>query len=73
MLKRRFLAFPSGPGGLRELPGAGRNHFHLSWYLVVPGITSYGQNPGGSFITLYGMLCFIAVCSCSTVVYSCLF
>ena len=39
-LKLRLLAFPEGPGGFRELRGAGRNHFHLSWYLVVPGMTS---------------------------------
>ena len=33
VLKLRFLAFPEGPGGFRELRKAGRNHFHLSWYL----------------------------------------
>ena len=33
VLKLRFLAVPRGPGGFRELRGAGRNHFHLSWYL----------------------------------------
>ena len=33
VLKLRFLAFPQGPGGFRELREAGRNHFHLSWYL----------------------------------------
>ena len=38
-----FLAFPGGPGGFRELREAGRNHFHLSWYLFEPGVTSYGQ------------------------------
>ena len=43
VLKRRFLAFPGGPGGFRELREAGRNHFHLSWYPLVPRITSYGQ------------------------------
>ena len=43
VLKLRFLAFPGGPGGFRELREAGRNHFHLSWYLLVPGITSYDQ------------------------------
>ena len=31
VLKLRFLAFSEGPGGFRELPEAGRNHFHLSW------------------------------------------
>ena len=41
--KLRFLAFPQGPGGFREVRGAGRNHFHLSWYLSVPGVTSYDQ------------------------------
>ena len=43
VLKLRFLAFVEGPGGFRELREAGRNHFHLSWYLVVLGITSYDQ------------------------------
>ena len=43
VLKRRFLAFPGGPGGFRELREAGRNHFHLSWYLSVPGVTSYAK------------------------------
>ena len=43
VLKLRFLAFSQGPGGFRELREAGRNHFHLSWYLLVPGITSYDQ------------------------------
>ena len=37
-LKLRFLAFSEGPGGFRELREAGRNHFHLSWYLLVPGV-----------------------------------
>ena len=44
VLKLGFLAFSGGPGGFRELREAGRNHFHLSWYLIVPGIKSYGQN-----------------------------
>ena len=35
-----FLAFPRGPGGFRELREAGRKLFHLSWYLLVPGVTS---------------------------------
>ena len=48
VLKLRILAFPGGPGGFRELREAGRNHFILSWYLVVPGITSYGQDRGGA-------------------------
>ena len=42
-----FLAFPQGPGGFRELRKAGRNHSHLSWYLKVAGITSYGRKPWG--------------------------
>ena len=41
--KLRLWAFPGGPGGFRELREADRNHFHLSWYLLVPGVTSYGQ------------------------------
>ena len=40
-LKLWLLAFPQGPGGFREVREAGRNHFHLSWYLIVPGVTSY--------------------------------
>ena len=43
VLKLRFLAFSQGPGGFRELREAGRNHFHLSWYLLVPGVTSYDR------------------------------
>ena len=43
VLKLRFLAFPEGPGGFRELREASRKHFHLSWYLLVPGVTSYDQ------------------------------
>ena len=43
VLYNRFLAFSRGPGGFRELREAGRKHFHLSWYLLVPGITSYGK------------------------------
>ena len=30
VLKLRFLAFPGGPGGFRELREASRNHLHLS-------------------------------------------
>ena len=44
--KFRFSAFPGGPGGFREVREAGRNHFHLSWYLSVSVVTSYGQKPG---------------------------
>ena len=43
VLKLRFLVFSQGPGGFRELREAGRNRFHLSWYLLVPGVTSYDQ------------------------------
>ena len=51
VLKLRFLAFPEGPGGFREVREADRNHFHLSWYLLVPRITSYGQKPSwGEFV-----------------------
>ena len=41
VLKLTFLAFPGGPGGFRKVREAGRNHFHLSWYLLVPGARSY--------------------------------
>ena len=41
----RLSAFSWGPGGFRELQEAGRNHFHLSWYLSDAVVTSYGQNP----------------------------
>ena len=50
-----FLAFPGGPGGFREVREAGRNHFHLSWYLIVPGITSYGQKTLGEVFFLSSM------------------
>ena len=43
VLKFRFLAFPGVPGGFRELREAGRNHLHLSWYLLVLGVTRYDQ------------------------------
>ena len=53
VLKHRFLAFSPGAGGFKELRGASRNHFHLSWYLIVPRITSYGQKLRGvSFFNL---------------------
>ena len=39
--KLSFSVFPGGPEGFSEVRGAGRNHFRLSWYLIVPGITSY--------------------------------
>ena len=40
VVKLRFLAFSEGPGGFRELREAGKNHFHLSWYLSVAVVTS---------------------------------
>ena len=45
VLKYRFLAFPRGPGGFRELREAYRKHFHLSWYLSDAVVTSYRQKP----------------------------
>ena len=34
-----------------ELREAGSNHFHLSWYLQVPVVTSYGPKPSwGNFV-----------------------
>ena len=45
VLYNRFLAFLWGPGGFRELREAYRKHFHRSWYLLVPGVTSYDQKP----------------------------
>ena len=53
VLKQRFLAFSQGPGGFRELREAGRKLFHLSWYLLVPGITSYDQKPWGEKFVFY--------------------
>ena len=51
VLKLRLLAFPGGPGGFRELREASRNHIHLSWYLLVTGITSYDRTSwGGNFL-----------------------
>ena len=45
VLKLRFWAFSDGPGGFRELREAGRNHFHLSWYLSDAVVTS--SSPAG--------------------------
>ena len=57
VLKLRFLAFSRGSGGFRELREAGRKHFHLSWYLSVSVVASYGQKSwGGFFFTVYRML-----------------
>ena len=56
VLKLRFLFFPGGSGGFRKLRGPGRNHFHLSWYLQVHGVTSHGQKPWGrTFPSAHGM------------------
>ena len=41
ILKHRFLAFSKGSGWFREVREAGRNHFHLSWYLSDAVVTSY--------------------------------
>ena len=46
---KQVFGFPSGPGGFMELREAGRNHLHLSWYLIVPGVTSYEQKPWVGF------------------------
>ena len=54
VLKLGSLAFPGGPGGFRELRGAGRKHFHLSWYLSDAAVTSYGQKPWRGFFIEYG-------------------
>ena len=43
---KQVFGFFRGPGGFRELREAYRNHFHLSWYLRVPRITSMAQNLG---------------------------
>ena len=45
VLYDRLLAFPGGPGRFRELREAYRKLFRLSWYLVVPVVTSYSQKP----------------------------
>ena len=52
ILKNKFLAFSRGPVGFRELREAYRKHFHLSWYLSVPVVMSYGQKSswGGFFL-----------------------
>ena len=47
VLYDRFLAFSWGPGGFRKLREAYRKIFHRSWYLLVPGVTSYSQKPWG--------------------------
>ena len=62
-LNSRFLAFFRVPGGLGELREADRNHFHLSWYLSVSVVRSYGQTPlGGILSTVYGMNNYESTC-----------
>ena len=56
--KLRVWAFSRGPGGFRELREAGRNHFHLSWYLSVSVVTSYGQKSSWGDFFLPGTVCF---------------
>ena len=41
ILKHCCFAFFQGPGGFREVREAGRNHFHLSWYLSDAAVTSH--------------------------------
>ena len=36
-----FLVVFEGPGGLKQLRGTRRIHFHLSWYLSDPVVPSY--------------------------------
>ena len=47
VIKHRCLAFYRGPGRFRKLWEACRKHFHLSWYLSDPVVTSYGQKRYG--------------------------
>ena len=42
-LKDCFLLFVEVPGGFEKLWGAGRIHFHHSWYLSDFMVPSYGQ------------------------------
>ena len=53
----RLLAVCRGPEVFRELREAYRKRFHLSWYLLVSGVTSYGQKSslGGIFFYVYGI------------------
>ena len=46
LLNLSFCCFSRGSWRV-ELRKAGMNHFHLSWYLILPWITSYGQQPWG--------------------------
>ena len=50
------FGFCRGPGGFREVREASRNHFHLSWYLIVPGITSYDQKGINKEITCFFLI-----------------
>ena len=66
--KTLVFDFSRGPGGFKKLRGAGRNHFHLSWYLSVPGVTSYGQKTDkeidvvilfNGMIFIFFLICFL--------------
>ena len=51
----KVFGISPGPGGFRELREAYRKHFHLSWYLCMPGITSYSHKPSwGDFFIVHG-------------------
>ena len=61
-LCNRFLAFSEVPGSFRELQEAGRNHFHLSSYMSLPVITSYGQKPWGKIVfAVYLLKCYFSI------------
>ena len=51
---KQVWAFSGGPAGFRELREAYRNHFRVSWYLIVPGITSYDMCV---YIYIYNYFC----------------
>ena len=56
-----FSAFPRGPGGFWKLREVYRKHVHLSWYLEVPVVTSYSQNPScGDVFTEYGIFAILS-------------
>ena len=46
VLHYRIFVFSRCPGRLREVREAGRNHFHLSWYLSDAAVTSISQKNG---------------------------
>ena len=62
VLNLRCLAFSRGPGGFRELREAGRKRFHLSWYISVPVVRSYGKKTGGIFVTVYRIEKYVNIC-----------